>query len=39
MSALIKAEVTNDSKTADGFQITFSLAKGILDYSLDRWHL
>ena len=33
-SALAKVEVTNDSKTADGFQITFSLAKGILDYSL-----
>ena len=29
-----KAEVTNDSKSVDGFQITFSLAKGILDYTL-----
>jgi hypothetical protein len=33
-SALVKVEVTNDAKTRDGFQITFSLAKGILDYSL-----
>jgi hypothetical protein len=34
MTALVKAEVTNDSKTADGFQITFSLAKGVSDYDL-----
>ena len=34
MNALVKAEVTNDAKTADGFQITFSLTKGILDYNL-----
>jgi hypothetical protein len=33
-SALAKVEVTNDAKSADGFQMTFSLAKGILDYSL-----
>lgn len=33
-SALTKVEVTNDSKSADGFQMTFSLSKGILDYSL-----
>jgi hypothetical protein len=34
MSALSKIEVTNDAKSSDGFQMTFSLAKGILDYSL-----
>jgi hypothetical protein len=34
MSALAKVEVTNDAKGSDGFQMTFSLAKGILDYSL-----
>jgi hypothetical protein len=33
-TALVKVEVTNDAKTADGFQITFSLGKGILNYSL-----
>jgi hypothetical protein len=35
-SALVKVEVTNDAKGGDGFQMTFSLAKGILDYSLFR---
>jgi hypothetical protein len=34
MNALVKAEVTNDSKSADGFQITFSLTKGTVDYNL-----
>jgi hypothetical protein len=34
MNAFVSAEVTNDSKTADGFQITFSLTKGITDYNL-----
>ena len=33
-SALASVEVTNDAKSADGFQMTFSLAKGILDYNL-----
>jgi len=34
MNSFVRAEVTNDSKTADGFQITFSLTKGISDYNL-----
>ncbi|HKP03815.1 MAG TPA: hypothetical protein VJU77_10715 [Chthoniobacterales bacterium] len=32
--ALINLEVTNDAKGGDGFQMTFSLAKGIVEYSL-----
>jgi hypothetical protein len=36
ISALANIEVTNDAKNGDGFQMTFSLAKGILDYSLFR---
>lgn len=35
-SALVKVEVTNDARSGDGFQMTFSLAKGIVDYSLFR---
>jgi hypothetical protein len=34
MNALAKIEVTNNARSSDGFQITFSLAKGILDYNL-----
>lgn len=34
MSALTRVEVTNDAETSDGFQMTFSLGKGALDYSL-----
>jgi hypothetical protein len=34
MSALANIEVTSDAKSSDGFQMTFSLAKGILDYNL-----
>jgi hypothetical protein len=34
MNAFVRAEVTNDSKSADGFQITFSLSKGTVDYNL-----
>jgi len=33
-SALVKVEVTNDAKSGDGFQITFSLVKGLADYNL-----
>ena len=34
MSALTRVEVTNDAQSGDGFQMTFSLGKGALDYSL-----
>jgi hypothetical protein len=34
MGALVNIEVTSDAKSGDGFQMTFSLAKGILDYGL-----
>jgi hypothetical protein len=34
MSSLGSVEVTNDAQGADGFQITFSLSKGLLDFSL-----
>jgi hypothetical protein len=34
MSAVVKVEVTNDAKTATGFQLTLSLTKGILEYNL-----
>ncbi|HSD82457.1 MAG TPA: hypothetical protein VLG46_01285, partial [Anaerolineae bacterium] len=35
MNALVKAEVTNDAETGDGFQLTFTLTKRPgLDYSL-----
>jgi hypothetical protein len=34
MTALAKVEVTNDAKGSDGFQMTFALAKGTLDYNL-----
>jgi hypothetical protein len=34
MSAFVKAEVTNDAKNGDGFQMTFSLSKGLVDYNL-----
>jgi len=30
----VKVEVTNDAKSGDGFQITFSLVKGLTDYNL-----
>jgi hypothetical protein len=33
-SALVNLEVTNDAKGGDGFQMTFSLAKGIVEYTL-----
>lgn len=33
-TALVRVEVTNDARSADGFQMTFSLDKGVLDYSL-----
>ena len=33
-SALTNVEVTNDADGSDGFQITFSLAKGLLNYNL-----
>ncbi len=34
MSALTRIQVTNDAQSGDGFQITFSLGKGALDYGL-----
>jgi hypothetical protein len=34
MTALTRVEVTNDAQNGDGFQITFSLGKGMLDYGL-----
>jgi hypothetical protein len=34
MSALTRVEVTNDAQSGDGFQMTFSVGKGALDYSL-----
>src|SRR4051812_37355713 len=33
MSALASVEVTNDAQSADEFQMTFSMSKGLLDYS------
>src|ERR1700745_2121199 len=33
MSALTRVEVTNDAQSGDGFQITFSVGKGAVDYS------
>jgi hypothetical protein len=37
MNAIANIEVTSDSKSGDGFQMTLSLAKGLLDYDfLDR---
>jgi hypothetical protein len=34
MSALTRVEVTNDAQQGDGFQMTFTLGKGALDYGL-----
>lgn len=34
LAALQRVQVTNDSRQGDGFQITFSLAKGIAEYTL-----
>src|SRR4051794_1442239 len=34
LRALRSVEVTNDSEEGDGFRITFSLSKGLIDYSL-----
>src|SRR5436305_9824557 len=32
--AFARAEVTNDAEQGDGFQLTFTLTKGVLDYDL-----
>jgi hypothetical protein len=32
--AFVRAEVTNDAEQGDGFQLTFTLTKGVLDYDL-----
>jgi hypothetical protein len=32
--AFLRAEVTNDAEQGDGFQLTFTLTKGVLDYDL-----
>jgi hypothetical protein len=34
MSALTQVQVTNDAQSGDGFQMTFTLGKGVLDYGL-----